>query len=126
MIGEDLPVEGLILAASMNANDFRKLALKIEGAIESSHMNHPDFRVNGRIFATISDDGKRGMVKLNTEQQEGYIEEYPEVFERLNGAWGKQSIMVRFDKIDKATAEGALRLAHANVINSARKKKRSV
>ena len=107
----------------MNANDFRKLALKIEGAIESSHMNHPDFRVNGRIFATISNDGKRGMVRLNPEQQEGYVEEYPDAFERLNGAWGKQGIMVRFDKIDKATAEGALRLAQANVFKSTSAKK---
>ena len=53
----------------MNANDFRRIALGMRGAIESSHMGHPDFRVNNRIFATLHDGDRFGMVKLTPEDQ---------------------------------------------------------
>ena len=54
----------------MTADRFRRLALEISGAIESSHMNHPDFRIGGRIFASLGyPDDEHGMVKLTPEQQ---------------------------------------------------------
>ena len=53
----------------MTVDQFRRIALKLDGAIEASHMGHPDFRANGRIFATIYPDGERGMVKLTPAQQ---------------------------------------------------------
>ena len=53
----------------MTAEDFRRLALGMPGAIESSHMGHPDFRANGRIFATLTADGTQGMVKVAPEQR---------------------------------------------------------
>jgi len=73
----------------MNADDFRRIALSLEGASESAHMGHPDFRANGRIFATIHHDQKSGMVKLTPEQQQHFVRENPEIFVPENGAWGR-------------------------------------
>jgi hypothetical protein len=75
----------------MTEDDFRHLALGFEGAIEAAHMGHPDFRVNGRIFATLGGTGKgRGMVKVPPEEQHNLVHDHPSIFEPVNGAWGKQ------------------------------------
>jgi len=54
-------------------DDFRALALSLDGAIERAHMGHPDFRANGRIFATLHADDEWGMVKLAPEEQKAFI-----------------------------------------------------
>jgi hypothetical protein len=73
----------------VTANDFRRLALGLEGVIEASHMDHPDFRVGGRIFATLQPGLKKGMVALSPEEQAGFIEDAPKMFEPVAGAWGR-------------------------------------
>jgi hypothetical protein len=74
----------------MNAAGFRKIALSMPGAIESAHMGHPDFRANGKIFATLDPGMKRGMVKLNPELQREFVAEHSKMFVPVNGAWGVQ------------------------------------
>ena len=74
----------------MKADHFRKIALSMPGAIEGSHMGHPDFRANGKIFATLAPDLKRGMVKVAPALQRELVEEHPEMFAPENGAWGVQ------------------------------------
>ena len=75
----------------MTADRFRSLALEISGAIESSHMNHPDFRIGGKIFASLGyPDDEHGMVKLTPEQQLNFLRKAPSVFNPCAGAWGKQ------------------------------------
>ena len=74
----------------MNGNDFRRIALGMDGAVESSHMNHPDFRVNGRIFATLDHDETTGMVKLSPDEQAQFMREHPDTFVPAAGAWGRQ------------------------------------
>jgi hypothetical protein len=75
----------------MNAKDFRRIVLGMEGAIESSHMDHPDFRVGNRIFATLTHDEQMGMVALPAgEVQQEFIRAYPSAFSMVNGAWGLQ------------------------------------
>ena len=64
----------------MTANDFRRMALAMEGAIESSHMGHPDFRVNNRIFATLHDNDRFGMVALTPDQQALFLRSNPSSF----------------------------------------------
>jgi len=65
----------------MNANDFRRIALSLKGAEESSHMGSPDFRVEGRIFATLASQKQGyGNLMLAPEQQAAFVEELPEVF----------------------------------------------
>jgi hypothetical protein len=73
----------------MTAKDFRRLALGLEGVVEAEHMNHPDFRVGGKIFATLQPGLKKGMVSLSPEEQERFMEEAPTTFEPAAGAWGR-------------------------------------
>lgn len=75
----------------MTANDFRRIALGMQGAIESSHMDHPDFRVGNRIFATLTHDERLGMVSLPPgERQQEFIRAHPSAFSMVNGTWGLQ------------------------------------
>lgn len=75
----------------MTAAEFRRIALALKGVEEKSHMNHPDFRVGGKIFATLGyPDQTRGMVKLFPDQQEAFVAADPGAFQPVKGAWGKQ------------------------------------
>jgi hypothetical protein len=75
----------------MTADEFRELALSFRGASEGAHMNHPDFRAHGRIFATLGyPDTTRGMVKLAPPDQKQFVELHPEAFTPVKGAWGLQ------------------------------------
>jgi hypothetical protein len=109
----------------VKANDFRRIALAMEGAVEGSHMAHPDFRVNGRIFATIYPDNKRGMVQLTPEQQQAFMRANPGVFEPASGAWGRGgSTTVRLDGVDTEALGEAMTLAWQNAIKKAAPKKK--
>ncbi len=76
-------------------------------------MNHPDFRVNGRIFATLGyPDRKHGMVALTPEEQREFVAEYPAMFKPVNGGWGRQgATLVRLDAADEETLGRAITLA---------------
>jgi hypothetical protein len=75
----------------MTADKFRSLALGIPGAVESAHMGHPDFRIAGKIFATLGyPDERSGMVKLTPAQQREFLQCSPDVFTPCSGAWGRQ------------------------------------
>jgi hypothetical protein len=74
----------------MTPDAFRRLALGLPEAAEVGHMGHPDFRVRGKVFATLGypDDG-HGMVKLTPEQQEAFVSAEPAVFAPVKGGWGR-------------------------------------
>ena len=75
----------------MTAGDFRKLALSFPEAIESAHMRHPDFRVRGKIFATLGYPGKDwAVVKLTPDEQKRFIQSDPKVFQPVKGSWGRR------------------------------------
>ena len=97
---------------SLTAAAFRRLALGFVGATESAHMGHPDFRANGRIFATLKGDGASGMVKLPPEEQARFIREHPSAFAPEAGAWGRQGCTrVVLDAADLETLGDAMTLA---------------
>ena len=73
----------------LNANHFRRIVLGMRDAAEGAHMGHADFRVNGRIFASLNDDETRGMVVLTPDQQQRFVQEDPSAFEPESGAWGR-------------------------------------
>jgi YjbR len=99
----------------LSSADFRRIALGLKDTIESAHMGHPDFRVGGRIFATLHADLEWGMVKLTPDQQQEFVQNHPEAFKPENGAWGRQGCTaVRLDAIDEETLGEALTLARAN------------
>ena len=75
----------------MTPNEFRELALSFPEAIESAHMRHPDFRVGGRIFATLGyPDEHSAMVKLSPDDQTEFVRINPGVFTPVKGGWGRQ------------------------------------
>lgn len=74
----------------MTVDDFRRIALSLEGAEEGSHMGQADFRVGGRIFATLAHkDQGYGNLMLTPEQQAAFVEELPDVFVPVAGGWGR-------------------------------------
>ena len=106
----------------MSIHEFQKMALEIPTAVERSHMHHPDFRVAGKIFASMGvPDENWGMVKLTPSQQRTFIKKTPEVFKPASGAWGRQgctSVYLPAAKADVVRA--ALGAAAENVINKKR------
>ena len=74
----------------MTRDQFRALALALPETVESEHMGHPDFRVRGKVFATLGPAGaESGMVKLTAEQQAAFMRGEPDVFQPCSGAWGR-------------------------------------
>src|SRR5438128_2921343 len=113
----------------MNAADFRRIALSLEGAEESSHMGSPDFRVGGRIFATLASQQQGyGNLMLTPEQQAEFVEEQPDVFVPIAGGWGRMGMThIRLAAANEDVLAGALRAAWKLRIekNSRGKKRRS-
>ena len=104
----------------MSPDEFRRIALSMEGAIEGAHMGHPDFRANGKIFATLYPDGQSGMVKLTPDQQQEFIRADATTFVPASGAWGRQGCTtVRLDLIDEDTLGQAMTLAWQNTVRGA-------
>jgi hypothetical protein len=101
----------------MTSDEFREMALGFSGAFESAHMNHPDFRANGKIFASLGyPDGAYGMVKLTPEQQQALMEKTPAVFKPCAGAWGRAgSTSVHLASAKKTVVRVALEAAYRNV-----------
>lgn len=73
----------------MKADDFRRLALRFPQATEGAHMGHPDFRIGGKIFATLSPGEEYGVVLLSPDEQKALIDEAPKSFSRTKGGWGR-------------------------------------
>ena len=95
----------------MTADTYRALALALEGVEEKAHMGHPDFRVNGRIFATLLDQ-RRATIMLTPEEQAAVMDEAPAVFTPAPGAWGRQgATSVALPAAREPEVRGALLLA---------------
>jgi hypothetical protein len=88
----------------MTADQFRRLALALPEAVESAHMDHPDFRVRNKIFATLGYPDKAwGVVKLTSAQQKALVEAEPDVYVPAAGVWGRRgatSVRLRAAKKD--------------------------
>jgi hypothetical protein len=97
----------------MDAGDFRRIALSLEGAEEGSHMGAPDFRVGGRIFATLA-SAKQGYgnFMLSPEQQAAFVAELPDVFLPIAGGWGRMGMThIRLAAATPDVLAGALQTA---------------
>ena len=97
----------------MKPAEFRRLALDLPEANESAHMGHPDFRVGGKIFATLGyPDDDHAVVLLPSDEQWRFVREAPVVFARVKGAWGRNgATQIRLKAVDRATLRAALRIA---------------
>jgi hypothetical protein len=112
----------------MKASDFRRIALSFAGAEEGSHMGAADFRVGGRIFATLASEKQGyGNLKLTPEQQAEFVGELPEIFLPVHGGWGRGGMThIRLVKANEDVLTGALRAAwQLRVETNARTNKKS-
>jgi hypothetical protein len=110
------------MTSNMTSDDFRNLALGLEGAVESAHMGHPDFRANGKIFATLDASERTGVVMLAPDEQREFIREHPDVFAPASGAWGRQGCTtIQLAGANTAAVRGAVLLAWQRVMNAAPK-----
>ena len=100
----------------VTADGFRKMALTLPEAVEDQHMGHPDFRVKGKIFATLGyPDAGHGMVKLTLEQQDGFMDAEPKAFAAVKGGWGKKgATTVRLAAVTRKRLAAALEAAWVN------------
>jgi hypothetical protein len=101
----------------MKPAEFRAAALSVPGAVEGSHQGHADFRLRGKIFATLSGPNESsGMVKLTRAQQEAFVAANAAIFGPAAGAWGRAGCtMIDLKKADKRAVRPAIRLAAENV-----------
>jgi len=97
----------------MKISDFRRIALSLPGAEEGSHMGAADFRVGGRIFATLASQKQGyGNLRLTPDQQADFVAEQPDVFRPIPGGWGRMGMThIRLAKVSEDVLEGALRAA---------------
>jgi hypothetical protein len=99
----------------MTADDFRSLALSFPETVEAAHMGHPDFRVRGKIFATLGPKADWGMVKLTPDEQALFLRSEPDVFRPASGAWGRQgATLIQLADADEASVRQALLAAWRN------------
>jgi hypothetical protein len=100
----------------MTIADFRHLALSFPETEERAHMDHPDFRVGGKVFATLGyPENGWAMVKLAPEQQHNFVEAYPAAFVPVTGAWGRRgATSVRLKAARKSVVHAALAEAWRN------------
>ena len=96
---------------------YRRLALSLPGAVESSHMNHPDFRLNNQIFATLAYQEKGcGVLKLTLDQQAAFVTDQPHIFSPVQGGWGRMGMtFIHLDQADESIMAGALKTAYQNL-----------
>jgi hypothetical protein len=97
----------------VNVHDFRRIALSLPNAQEGSHMGSADFRVDGRIFATLA-AAKLGYgnLMLTPEQQAAFVAELPEVFIPVKGGWGRMGAThIVLSAANEDALAGALRVA---------------
>jgi hypothetical protein len=105
------------VTVSMSSDDFREIALSMQGAVEGAHMNHPDFRANGRIFASLHADDVWGTVMLTPEEQQELLALKEKMFKPSAGAWGRQGCTdVRLDAADARTLRQAMTLAWERIV----------
>lgn len=108
----------------MTAGQFRKLVLSFPDTEERAHHGHPDFRVRGKIFATLGyPDETRGMVQLTPEQQAEFVHDHASAFSPVAGKWGQNgSTSVHLPTATQSVLKGAVEAAWKNAIDKAARK----
>jgi hypothetical protein len=94
---------------AVTAETFRRTALALPDVVEGEHQGHPDFRCGGRVMATLTADGKTGMVKVAPERQSALVAAAPDVWSPASGAWGRAGCtMVALARVSAAALKAAM------------------
>ena len=101
----------------MTPDEFRQLALSLPESTTSQHMDHPDFRVRNKVFATLGyPDDEWGMIKLTTQQQAVFVHSHPGIFQPVKGGWGRKGATnVRLTNASPEIVREAMAIAWRNV-----------
>lgn len=100
----------------MTADEFRSLALSFPESTEGSHFETADFRVTGKIFATLRVSDSRAVLKLTPDQQRLFLETSPAMLQPVKGSWGEKGwTQVRLDQADLETVRHAMATAWKSV-----------
>ena len=107
----------------MTADEFRRIALSFPGSEEGSHHDHPDFRVHGKVFASLAyPDAGWAMVKLTAPQQARFVGAHPECVQCVKGAWGRRGATnLNLFAATASIVRRCLALAHRNVTAARRR-----
>ncbi len=86
-------------------------------------MGAADFRVGGRIFATLAHQAQGyGNLMLSPEQQAAFVEEQPDLFVPIAGGWGRMGAThIRLAAANEDVLAGALRTAWKSARGEERK-----
>ena len=97
----------------MTAAEFREVAVSLPEVVQAFHMRHPDFRVGGKIFATLGYPNERfGVVILTPDAQQEFTSRYPDVFSAVKGGWGRGgSTQVLLEAAERDIMEAAMKCA---------------
>lgn len=110
----------------MTGDDFREIVLSMPEATERAHMGHPDFRANGKIFASLAANEESGTLKLSPGEQREFMRSHPGTFAPASGAWGRQGWTVIVLKgAEKAVVRAAAVLAWEHVAQAPQARPRS-
>ena len=109
----------------MTPGTFRKLAMSLPHVVESAHVDHPDFRVGKKIFATLGyPDGTWGVVKLTPQQQGEFMSAHPSIFTPVKGGWGlRGSTQIKLRLVSPDSLRPVLVAAWRNVATSTQLKR---
>jgi hypothetical protein len=100
----------------MQQDEFRKLALTFPEAVEASHFDMGDFRVRGKIFATLREADGRAVLKLSPDEQQLVMATSPGLFEPIKGSWGQKGwTRVVLDRADAETVCHAMGMAWRSI-----------
>lgn len=95
----------------------RRLIAELPGAVESAHHGHPDFRVGGRIFATLWPDQNRSVLRLAVEDADALAGSEPETYRLVSArgpvAWLSVDLGTVSAETYRALAEQAWRARRA-------------
>jgi hypothetical protein len=96
---------------SITAAKVRELVASLPGAVESAHHGHPDFRVQKKIFATLSEAEDRAALRLTQPEARELASRQPTVFRLVSDREPYSYVSVLLDAV--AEDEFADLLEHA-------------
>ncbi len=109
-----------------SAAEFRRLALELPDVVEGEHHDHPDFRANGRVIASLHPGNRTAMVRVDPDEQRRLVAAAPDTFAPANGAWGRAGCtVVILAAVDRATLRAALTNAWQNALDASAKPRRN-
>jgi hypothetical protein len=99
----------------MTVEEARSIALEQPDAIESSHHDHPDFRVGNSIFATLWPTQDRSVLRLPRTFAESLEQQNGELYRIVSRGGGQGWVSVRLPDMEATDFRSLVEIAHGNL-----------